>query len=130
MGLRLLADLVHALAVSVEPPAHPRLTEADLPAIRKALTDAGIALTFGPAEETELVRLSDRYDIYLQALSNWLFIPLPPWIPPQEDLEESRTWELPGAFGSDQRLTAFEAFAGDSCRCRSPRRPSTKPSRP
>ena len=97
MGLRLLADLAHALAVSVEPPARPRLTEADLPAIRTALTDAGIALTFGPAEGTELVRLNDRYDIYLQALSTWLLIPLPPWIPPQENLEESRAWEIPGA---------------------------------
>ena len=97
MGLRLLADLARALAISVEPPARPRLTEADLPAIRSALATAGIALTLGPAEGTELVRLSDRYDIYLQALSTWLIIPLPPWIPPQENLEESRAWEIRGA---------------------------------
>ena len=97
MGLRLLADLAHALAISVEPPARPRLTEADLPGIRTALTGAGLALTFGPAEGTELLRLNDRYDIYLQVLSTWLLIPLPPWIPPQENLEESRTWKIPGA---------------------------------
>jgi hypothetical protein len=97
MGLRLLADLVHALALSVEPPARPRLSEADVPAIRAALTASGLGLTFGPPEATELVRLNDRYDIYIQALSTWLLIPLPPWIPPREDLEESRAWEIPGA---------------------------------
>ena len=49
------------------------------------------------AEGAELVRLSDRYDIYLQALSVRLLITLPPWIPPREDLEESRMWDMPGA---------------------------------
>jgi hypothetical protein len=97
MGIRLLADLAHALAIPVDPPARPRLAEADLPAIRMALTGAGLALTFGPAEEAELVRLSNRYDLYVQALSTWLLIALPSWIPPGENLEESRAWVIPGA---------------------------------
>jgi hypothetical protein len=98
MGLRLLADLANALAISVAPPARPRLTEVDLPSIRAALTNAGITLSFGPAEGAELVRLSDRYDIYVQALATWLAIPLlPPWVPPPDSLEESRAWEMLGA---------------------------------
>ncbi|MGP0064019.1 MAG: potassium channel family protein [Isosphaeraceae bacterium] len=97
MGLRLLADLMNALALSVEPPALPRLTEADLPAVRTAVTDAGLSLIFGPDEGAELVRLHDRYDLYLQTLSTWLLIPLPSWVPPDEELEEARAGEIPGA---------------------------------
>ncbi len=97
MGLRLLADLANALAISVAPPARPRLTEGDLPSIRAALMNAEITLTFGSAEGTELVRLSDRYDIYVQALASWLAISLPPWVPPPDSLEESRAWEMLGA---------------------------------
>ncbi len=97
MGLRLLADLANALAVSVAPPALPRLTEGGLPSVRAALANAGITLTLGPAEGTELVRLSDRYDIYVQALASWLVIPLPPWVPPPDSLDESRAWERLGA---------------------------------
>ena len=65
--------------------ADTRLTEGDLPALRAALSSAGIALTLGPAEGGELLRINHRYDGYLHAMSAWLMITLPPWIPPAED---------------------------------------------
>ena len=44
MGLRLLKDLIHALAIKVDPHCRPRVTEADLPAIAAAMQAAGLTL--------------------------------------------------------------------------------------
>jgi hypothetical protein len=75
-----------------------RLTAADLPALRAALSSAGIALRLGPTEGTELVRINSRYDVYLHVMSRWLLITLPPWIPPAEEqvaegLETTGVWD-------------------------------------
>ena len=81
MGLRLLKDLTDALSITVDPKCRIRLTEADLPAFRAALKFAGLASTLGPAASNQLLRLVRQYDVYLLALSAWLVIPLPSWIP-------------------------------------------------
>src|SRR5262249_8378465 len=81
MGLRLLADLAQALQLPVAPPGRWRLGQDDLPDLRAALAAAAIPLTLAPDQGDELLRLGQRYDIYVQTLSTWLVIPLPPWIP-------------------------------------------------
>jgi hypothetical protein len=80
MGLRLLKDMTDALSIAVNPMCPVRLTEADLPTVRAALSASGVALTFGPGASNQLLRLVRRYDVYLFALSAWLVIPLPSWI--------------------------------------------------
>jgi hypothetical protein len=85
MGLLLLTDLTSALGLRVPERVDSRLTEADLPALRAALSSAGIAVRLGPTEGTELVRINHRYDVYLHVMSRWLMITLPPWIPPMEE---------------------------------------------
>jgi hypothetical protein len=94
MGLHLLRDLTNALAITVDPRSRGRLTESDLAALVARLEAAG--LTLGPAAGGELLRLVHRYDVYLVALSTWLVIPLPPWVP-QEDAarerDEAEWWE-------------------------------------
>jgi Ion channel len=98
MGLLLLTDLASALKLKVPTQVDSRLTESDLPALRAALSSGGIALRLGPTEGTELLRLNHRYDVYLHAMSRWLMITLPPWIPPAEDnsaeqgLEHTQAW--------------------------------------
>jgi Ion channel len=98
MGLLLLSDLSSALGLAVPTRVDSRLNDSDLPALRAALSSAGIALRLGPTEGTELVRLNHRYDPYLHAMSRWLMITLPPWIPPAEDpstvqgLEHTQSW--------------------------------------
>jgi hypothetical protein len=84
MGLLLLADLTKALAIEVPRSVDVRLSEADVPALRAALENAGIRLRFGPQEATHLLKLSRRYDFYLRALARRLMIALPPWVPPIE----------------------------------------------
>jgi hypothetical protein len=98
MGLLLLNDLTNALRLPIPPRSDTRLTAADLPALRAALSSAGIALRLGPTEGTELVRINRRYDVYLHAMSRWLLITLPPWIPPAEEnvaegLETTGAWD-------------------------------------
>jgi Ion channel len=85
MGLLLLTDLTSALGLSVPARVDLRLTEADLPALRSALSAAGIALKLGPAEGNELLRINHRYGVYLHVMSRWLMITLPPWVPPAEE---------------------------------------------
>jgi Ion channel len=100
MGLLLLTDLTSALGLSVPTRIDMRLNEADLPSLRAALSTAGIALRLGPTEGTELVRINNRYDVYLHAMSRWLMITLPPWIPPAEETqtpespENTQTWNV------------------------------------
>jgi hypothetical protein len=81
MGLHLLKDLTHALAITVDPRSRGRLTEADLPALITRSKAAGLALDLELVATGELLRLAHRYDVYLVALSAWLVIPLPLWVP-------------------------------------------------
>jgi hypothetical protein len=99
MGLLALADLTNALALKAPTLVDTRLNEADLQALRAALSSAGIGIKLGPAEWNELLRINHRYDVYLHALSRWLMITLPPWIPPADDqtpkegLEHTQAWQ-------------------------------------
>jgi hypothetical protein len=110
MGLLLLADLASALELKVSTSVDSRLTEADLPALRAALSSEGVALRLGPAEGTELVRINHRYDVYLHAMARWLMVTLPPWIPPADDastdagLENTQGWNAidPGMTDRDE----------------------------
>jgi hypothetical protein len=95
LGLILLADLTKALGLSITANLETRLTEADLPALRASLESAGIGLTLGPAEGTDLLRINHRYDVYLHALSEWLVVSLPPWIPSADGLQETAMFEMP-----------------------------------
>ncbi len=81
MGLHLLKDLTHALAITIDPQCRVRLTEADLPALVAAAKTAGLALRLEPVAALELHRLARRYDVYLVPLAAWLLIPLPTRIP-------------------------------------------------
>lgn len=81
MGLRLLKDLSQALGLTPDPGPGSRLTEADLAALRPDLEAAVPSLSLGPTTSTQLVRLVQRYDPYLFALSAWLETSLPCWRP-------------------------------------------------
>jgi hypothetical protein len=79
MGLRLLKDLTHAMAIEVDPTCSRRLTSSDMPGLRSALADAKLNLSLDESACTEVLQAVQRYDAYLSALSRWLLIPLPAW---------------------------------------------------
>ncbi len=89
MGLRLLMDLSHALGVKVDPKRQPRLAEGDLPTIVATFEGSGLKLNLTPIASRALVRLVERYDVYLAALSDWLVIPLPSWSPERDPAEDT-----------------------------------------
>jgi hypothetical protein len=95
MGLHLLRDLTQALSIRVDPDCRTRLIAADLPALRAALAVAVPAPTLGPEASQQLLRLVRRYDVYLIALSAWLAIPLPSWVPAIDDGREEAASEVP-----------------------------------
>ena len=66
------------------------------------LSKAEVALRFGPAEGAELLRISHRYDVYLRALSGWLLISLPVWIPPVEEEETAAADGLENTLALDR----------------------------
>jgi hypothetical protein len=67
-----------------QPPLAPnpdRLPAAELAKVRKALAAAGYALPEGQAVDEKLARLRQMYEPYLNALGNFLLMPLPQWLP-------------------------------------------------
>ena len=53
-----------------------------MPALDAGLKAAGLTFNLEPVATGERLRLVHRYDVYLVALSDWLVIPLPSWVPP------------------------------------------------
>jgi len=83
MGVRLLKDLTHALAIQIDSNCPTRVAEADIPAIAAAMQAAGLSLKLEQMRTLELLRLSREYEVYLVALSHWLMFPLAGWLPPK-----------------------------------------------
>jgi hypothetical protein len=83
MGIRLLTDLTHALAIQIDPHCPSRVAEADVPAIAAAMHAAGLSIELEQMRTLELLRLSREYEVYLIALSHWLMFPLAGWLPPK-----------------------------------------------
>jgi len=97
MGLRLLKDLTGALCLTVDSRCRTRLSTANLPALLAAVKASDLPLNLGPSGTIQLLRLVRRYDVYLEALSACLLIPLPPWIQPREARRKKSALEGPRA---------------------------------
>jgi hypothetical protein len=95
MGRRLLEDLTDALGIVVDRNCPNRLTEADLPGLRVALSAAGLPANLGPGPSDQLLRLVRRYEVHLHALSESLVIPLPAWVSAFDEHEELEDLEAP-----------------------------------
>jgi len=74
---------------------HQRLTEDDFTRLRELLADAGAPFREGPAAEKKLKELRHLYEPYVHALSHRLLMPLPPWLPADDEVDAWRTsaWE-------------------------------------
>jgi hypothetical protein len=87
MGLRLLQDLSHALGVEGGRDSHPRVSEADLPAIAEAIRMAGLRFELDQVGASEFLELTRQYETHLVALSDWLLIPISGWLPSASAVE-------------------------------------------
>ena len=68
-----------------------RLPATELDRLRLILKENGIRLSEGPETEQRLLELRLMYEPYVAALSDWLMMPLPPWILPPDAIDNWKT---------------------------------------
>jgi hypothetical protein len=95
MARHTAVDLAQVFNQPPEDPQPERLKAADLAQLRAGLAEAGLVLRSDKAADEELLHLRQMYEPYVTALSNYLFMALPPWIPSRESIDDWRTsaWE-------------------------------------
>lgn len=81
MVRHVVVDLSQVLNRAPRPPAQDRLPPPDLARLRQILAGAGVALREGREADERLVELRRMYEPYVGALSDYLLMPLPVWIP-------------------------------------------------
>jgi hypothetical protein len=89
MGVQLLEDLMHALALAVSPQMRTRLAEADLPVLLEAAGALGLGLNFRQGVAPELFQILRGYEGQLVTLASWLEVPLPTWLPSGPNEQDS-----------------------------------------
>ena len=77
--------------------AYERLPPADFARLRAILNEAGIPLREGPEADLKLQNLRELYEPYVAALSEYLLMDLPSWLPPEhvQDNWQSTAWQQP-----------------------------------
>jgi hypothetical protein len=75
-----------------------RMTDEDLAALRLLMKESGLALRAGPDADDQLRSLRRLYEPYVNALSCYLLIPTPPWIPERARADNWQTsaFDRPG----------------------------------
>jgi Ion channel len=81
MVRHVVVDLSQVLNRAPRPPARDRLPPEDLVQLREILAGAGVRLREGREADDRLAELRRMYEPYVSALSDYLLMPLPPWIP-------------------------------------------------
>jgi hypothetical protein len=99
MAARVAADLAHILGAVPDREASERLPAKDLPRLYAALESWGLRLPAGTEAEAGLTKLRGFYEPSVLALSRWLLVPLPGWIPTVDENEDGPDLLTPDDFG-------------------------------
>jgi hypothetical protein len=86
-----VVDLCRVFGIKPLALAIDRLPEEQLTALRTALAGAGVVLRADPEAMQKLIKLRSFYEPYVNALSRYLLIPLPPWRSTETTREYWRT---------------------------------------
>jgi hypothetical protein len=84
MARHAVVDLCAVFRLKPEPPSHDRLSIAERARLDSLLAAAGVEVRSDPACFEKLTVLRALYEPYVQALSRFLMMPLPAWVPPGE----------------------------------------------
>jgi hypothetical protein len=68
-----------------------RLSSAEFAHLQDVLAASGIRLKEGTATEQKLAALRETYEPFVSALANRIQVSLPPWIPPEDSLDDWQT---------------------------------------
>src|SRR6266704_3471588 len=101
MARHAVVDLAQIFNTSPVKDGGERLSEAELDQLRLVLSQSGVALQEVPGDKS-LNELRAMYEPYVKVLSQYLMMPLPPWIPMPKAVDNWQTsaWEITAA-GSD-----------------------------
>lgn len=91
MARHAVVDLARIFHLEPRRPPADRLPPGDAERVRDALRAAGKPLREGEDIEERLKRLRGMYEPYVYALSQYLLMPLPPWVPPAEARDNWQT---------------------------------------
>jgi hypothetical protein len=79
MARHAVVELTQNFILSPPAPAPDRLPPSNFTMLRKMLAEADVSMRTGTATEQKLSELRQMYEPYVQALSEYLMISLPPW---------------------------------------------------
>jgi hypothetical protein len=82
MARHVVVDLSQILNRVPRPPQTDRLPPEDLARLRQSLAGVGIGLREGREADDRLAEIRKMYEPYVNALAEYLLMPLPEWIPP------------------------------------------------
>ena len=93
MARHAVVDIAQILKTAPHPveSGKVRLSDDDLDRAREILSQVGIPLCPDEAGEQKLKDLRSMYEPYVAALSDWLLMPLPPWILPNDAIDNWKT---------------------------------------
>jgi len=88
MAVRVAVDLARILGAPPDCASSERLPPCDLPRLRTALESSGLVLPAETEAEAGFKKLRGCYEPSVLALSTWLLVPLPEWIPADDEKED------------------------------------------
>jgi hypothetical protein len=99
MARHAVVDLAQVLNVS-PPIAVNRLSATEFTNLQEMLIAAGIRLQDSRTSEQKLSKLRATYEPFVTALAERIHVSLPPWIPPEETLDDWQTSDWDDRFPS------------------------------
>jgi hypothetical protein len=93
MARHAVVDIAQILGIPPKLASHvkSRLSHEDVNRARQILSESGILFCPTSDEEQKLNELRAMYEPYVSALSEWLLMPLPPWILPKDAIDNWKT---------------------------------------
>ena len=102
MARHAVVDL--ALVIGIPPTTGVnRLSAAEFAHLRDVLAASGIHLREGTATEQKLAALRETYEPFVSALADRMLVSLPPWIPPENTLDDWQTTAWDDLFPSTKQ---------------------------
>jgi hypothetical protein len=97
MARHAVVELTQNFILSPPAPAPDRLPPSSFTVLQQMLSEADVSMRAGTATEQKLSELRRMYEPYVQALSNYLLISLPPWFRISEtpDSWQISDWQIP-----------------------------------
>ncbi|MFL5690774.1 MAG: two pore domain potassium channel family protein, partial [Ktedonobacteraceae bacterium] len=90
MARHAVVDLAQVLDASPTT-GENRLLSTEFAQLQDMLAASSIRLNEGTASEQKLAELREAYEPFVSALADRILVPLPPWIPPGDSLDDWQT---------------------------------------